>query len=303
LTEEKDMAVLEIGTDEVELVLDARVELGEGPLWDAREQVLWWVDILSGHVHRFDPATGQDRVFDVGQYVGAIALRATEPGLMLAAHEGFVVGGPDGRVKPFVTVELELPGNRMNDGYCDERGRFWAGTMAIAEGPGAGSLYRLNPGGEVTRMLSGVSISNGIDWSSDGRTMYYIDTPTHLVEAFDFDADAGTISNRRTFAAIPDGMGGPDGMIVDADDCLWVGLFGGSHLRRYTPDGEVERIVRLPAANVTKCAFGGPALEELYITTAWHNATPEQRERQPHAGSLFRCQPGVRGREPHRYRG
>ncbi|HEX4214871.1 MAG TPA: SMP-30/gluconolactonase/LRE family protein [Candidatus Dormibacteraeota bacterium] len=297
------MAVLEIGTDEVEVVLDIRAELGEGPLWDAREQVLWWVDILAGHVHRFDPATGQDRVFEAGQYVGAVALRADRPGLVLAAHEGFIVLEPDGQVKPFVTVELELPGNRMNDGYCDERGRFWAGTMAISEGAGAGSLYRLDPGGEVTKMLGGVSISNGIDWSGDGRTMYYIDTPTHLVEAFDCDMDAGIIGNRRTFATIPDGMGGPDGMIVDADDCLWVGLFGGSQLRRYTPDGEVERIVHLPAANVTKCAFGGPALEDLFITTAWHNATPEQREREPHAGSLFRCRPGVRGREAHRYRG
>jgi sugar lactone lactonase YvrE len=286
----------------VDVARDARAELGEGPLWDDRRGVLWWVDIMAGHVHRFDPRTGHDEVFEVGQPVGTVGLRVADEQLVLAVRDGFALLDPATRaVRPLALVEIDQPGNRMNDGYCDARGRFWAGTMAMDERSRGGGLYRLDPSGQVTRMLDGVGISNGINWSLDGRTMYYVDTPTRRVDAFDFEPESGAIANRRALIELGSGEGFPDGLVVDAEGCLWIALWGGWRLQRHHPDGRLDRIVRLPAARVTKPAFAGPDLEDLYVTTAWRGATEAERAEQPHAGSLFHCRPGVSGRPPSRY--
>lgn len=286
---------------EVELVLDLKAELGEGPVWDAERERLIFVDIMRGHVHEFDPVSGRDRILEVGQPVSAVA-PSTRGDWIVAAHGGFYRLNPDtGRVVLLTAVEADQPENRMNDGYVDAHGRFWAGTMSMVKRRRAGSLYRLDADGTVTRHLTGVTTSNGLDWSLDGRLMYYVDTGINRVDVFDFDATRGELSGRRPFAHIPTLAGKPDGLIVDAEGYVWIGLWKGAALHRYTPGGRLDRVVKLPVSLVTKCAFGGPTFEDLYITTAWIGLTAEQRPEQPTAGGLYRLRPGVRGRPAPRF--
>ena len=287
----------------VELVLDAKAELGEGPIWDVSRRQLLFVDIMRGHVHAFDPATGKDRVFEVQQPVGAVACTARGDWL-IAAGRGFSRLDPDtGRITPVAEAAPGRTGVRMNDGYVDRRGRFWAGTLSLERKADQGALYRLDPDGSVHTMLEPVTTSNGIDWSLDGRLMYYVDSRTRRVDVFDFDETSGTISGRRPFLEATTAEGQPDGLIVDAKGGIWVAFWRGGALRRYTPDGQLDRTVVLPATLVTKCAFGGPELQELYITTARIDLTAAEREAQPLAGGLFRMTPGVAGRPPHRFAG
>jgi sugar lactone lactonase YvrE len=248
------------------------------------------VDIMAGLVHRFDPRTEGDRVLEVGQPVGAVVPR-TGGGYALAVRDGFAVAD-DAGVKLVAPVDVERRQIRMNDGACDSRGRFWAGTMHVEEHDAEGSLYRLDPDGTVETILGGVTVSNGIGWSLDDSVMYYVDMPTLGIDAFDFDAASGAVERRRRLATIEDGAGFPDGLVADAEGCLWLALSGGGSVRRYSPDGELLGIVDVPVARVTKPAFGGDDLTDLYITTA---APAEPDPAQPHAGSVFRIDPDVRG--------
>jgi sugar lactone lactonase YvrE len=191
----------------------------------------------------------------------------------------------------------------MNDGKCDPAGRFWAGTMALDERPRAGALYRLDPDGAVHTMLRDVTISNGLDWSDDGRTMYFIDSPTQTVDAFDFDVATGSIANRRTVVRIPIEHGTPDGLALDSDDGVWVSLWGGGAVHRYTATGTLDAIVHVPTPFPTSCTFGGDDLGDLYITTAWIQLAADERAGQPHAGSLFHVRSGARGRPANRFGG
>lgn len=288
---------------DAELALDAKAELGEGPVWDPRAACLYFVDILRGDVHRYEPATRALRTYRVDQSVGALALTEAHD-LVLAVRDGFArLDLGSGRLTMIASVEADRPEHRMNDGNCDRDGGFWAGTMALDEHAGAGALYRLDPDGRVTTMLRSVTISNGLDWTDDGRTMYFIDSPTQSVDVFDVGPSSGAIDNRRTLVRIPPDDGAPDGLTLDADGHLWVALWGGGAVHRYAPDGRLERIVRLPVTYPTSCAFGGADLRDLYITTASMALGPADRERQPEAGGLFRCRPGVAGRAANRYRG
>jgi len=292
-----------ISVSDAELVIDPQAELGEGPVWDAGAGCLWFVDILRGRVHRFDPATNVLRTFEIGMMVGAVA-PAADGDLVLAVHDGFArLDLATGQVTMIVEVEADRPDQRMNDGKCDPAGRFWAGTMALDERAGAGALYRLDPGGCVQTMLRHVSISNGLDWTGDGRLMYFIDSPTQTIDTFDFDLAAGTISNRQTLLRIGPAHGMPDGLTLDADGYLWVSLWGGGGVRRYAPDGRLDSIVRLPTMYPTSCAFGGPDLRDLYITTATIRLSASERAAQPQAGGLFRFRPPVGGRPAHRFKG
>jgi len=287
----------------VELVLDARVRLGEGPVWDDAAAELVWVDILEGIVHRTSPRTGRDVVLDVGRPVGSVGLRRGG-GLVLATDDGFRVHDPGATTTRLIAaVEADDPLTRMNDGKVDPAGRFWAGTMAFDEVSVMGSLYRLDPDGTVTTMLTGVGISNGLDWSADGSTMYFIDSPTRGVDTFRWDGATGTIADRRRLVTIGPDEGKPDGMTLDAEGYLWVACWDGWRVRRYAPDGSFDREIRFPAAHVSSVAFGGPDLDELYVTTAWHMVDPADRAAQPTAGSLFRCRPGVKGLPSARFAG
>ena len=286
-----------------DLVFDARVQLGEGPVWDDRRARLLFVDIMRGHVHEFDPATKTDRILDVGEPVGAVA-SATRGDWIVATQTGFSRLDPEtGVTSPIASIEADRPETRMNDGCVDSRGRFWAGTMGMGGLRERGALYRLDPDGSVTRVLAGVSISNGIDWSPDDRLMYYVDTPTGRVDCFDFDADDGAIRNRRAWVEVPTKLGWPDGLVVDADGYVWLALWEGGALHRYAPDGRLQQVVRFPVTLTTKPAFGGPDLDDLYVTSAWIELDESARAREPLAGAVFRLRSGVRGQRPRRFAG
>lgn len=279
-------------SDGVEVVTAAGAELGEGPVWDARSGGIVWVDITARLIHLTDILSGHTDTIEVSLHVGAVAPRAAG-GFVAALQDGFWVVG-DGRAQRIAAVPEARPGLRFNDGKCDPAGRFWAGTMAYDQAPGAGALYRLDPDGSATLSLDGVTVSNGLAWSADGGTMYYIDTPTQRVDAFSYNPVTGEIRDRRPEINIPPEAGAPDGMTIDAEGGLWIALWGGSAVHRYL-DGRLERVIELPVSQPTSCCFGGEGLDELYITTAWQGLSAETRRAQPLAGALFRVRPGVRG--------
>jgi len=267
--------------------------LGEGPCWDPASGSLYWVDIPAGRVHRLTADDGHVS-WDVGQAVGAVVLRASG-GLVIACRDGFLALDPGtGALAPIAAFPLG-PGIRMNDGACDRAGRMFAGTMADDEAPDRGTLYRLDPDHTVSTVIPRVTVSNGIGWSPDGSRMYYIDSPTRRVDVLDYDPATGAVADRRQFARIEAGQAVPDGLAVDAEGGVWVALWEGGAVLRFGPDGRLRQALELPAARVTSCAFGGPDLETLYITTA---AGPEGS-----GGELFAWQAGIAGLASHAYQG
>jgi sugar lactone lactonase YvrE len=235
--------------------------------------------------------------------VGAVVPRAGG-GAVAALGQGFAhVDLDGGTITPFADLGLDDPSIRMNDAKCDRRGRLWAGTMSETLADGAGALYRLDTDGSIALVVPGVTVSNGLDWSQDDRTMYFVDTLRHGVDAFDFDADSGSLSNRRRLVDVPEREGLADGLTVDADGCIWVALCFGGVVRRYTPDGRLDATVRLPVTMATSCAFGGVGYRTLYITTGTTTLAPDERRRQPLAGSVFHVEPGAEGFPPTPYGG
>lgn len=281
---------------------DTRAILGEGAIW--HEGRLYWVDIEGKSLYIFDPTTSSQRRMQFDSMIGTVVPRESE-GLAVALATGFALVDVDsGEVAPIADPEAHLPGNRFNDGKCDPAGRFWAGTMSYTFDPGAGSLYMLDGRGRVHKMLDRVTVSNGICWSHDGKTMYYIDTPTQRVDAFDFDLETGQIADRRTVIEIPHDDGSPDGMTIDAEGNLWVALWGGYAVVRYDPrTGRRLQQVPVPAGQVTSCAFGGEGLQDLYITSASTGLSAERLAREPLAGALFRTRVDVPGVPAFAYRG
>jgi sugar lactone lactonase YvrE len=280
---------------DAELVCDAQAELGEGPIWDPRRRRLVFVDIHRQQIHEWDPASGDHSVWTTGMAVSAIGLR--ESGGWVAGADGaFVAIDPDGRRVTLVQqVEAAARRTRMNDGAVDPAGRFWAGTMSLDSVAGQGTLYRLDPDASVHAMITPVTTSNGPAWSPDGQRMYFVDTRTRRIDQLDFAVASGSCTNRRTFVDFADGPGRPDGVIVDREGGVWVGLWLGHAVHRYRPDGSLDRVVPLPVACATKCAFGGDDLMDLYITTARAPLDAAARAVQPLAGGLFRVRPGVAG--------
>ena len=282
---------------DVETVVDRRSLVGEGAIWDARRQRLLWVDILGHLLFFYDPATGENRGINLLQAVGTVVPRA-KGGVVVALHNGFArLDTETERMTPIADPEADLPGNRFNDGKCDPAGRLWAGTMAFdgMRDREQGALYCLDADGTVTRKLGRVSISNGIVWSADARTMYFIDTVKNDVRAFDYDLETGTIANERVTVR-NDGDGHFDGMTIDAEGMVWIALFGGGAVKRYDPEtGQHLATIELPVTCVTSCAFGGPDLDQLYVTSASYRLTAAELAEQPLAGSLFRAVPGACG--------
>ena len=289
---------------QVELVVDAHATIGEGSLWNSAGQVLYWVDIMGCKLHVHDPSGDPDRVTDLGQPVGTVVVRASG-GLMLALKDGFAAFDPaSGELDLLHDPEAHLPENRFNDGKCDPAGRFWAGTMAIDPVEGAGALYCMDTDLSVRKMLGQVSISNGIVWSLDGARMYYIDSLRYDVLAYDYDAETGNIDNERIAFRVPREVGLPDGMAIDAEGMLWIAHYDGSKVCRWHPgSGEILQTIELPVSKTTSCAFGGPDLDTLYITSGSLGMTDEEKEREPHAGGLFAARPGCRGVEPFQFGG
>ena len=283
------------------LALDSRADLGEGAIWDPRGKVLRWVDINRQEVHAFDPVTRRDSHVCADQKVGTVVTR-TRGGLVVALADGFyAMDLSSGACTLLARPEGEPEGSRFNDGKCDPAGRFWAGTMAKN---GGGALYCLDRDHRLRRMLDGITTSNGITWSLDASKMYYIDTPTAEIQAFDYDLDSGNIDHKTIAARIKPGDGHPDGMTIDAEGKLWVALWGGYKVVRLDPaNGEMLAEISVPTAHVTSCAFCGADLKDLYITTAMAGLSREMREAQPEAGCIFHARPGVAGVLPYEFAG
>lgn len=279
----------------VEVAVQAHAALGEGPTWDARAGRLIWVDILGSRIHTFDPVSGRRTVLATEQHVGAAKPRAGG-GLVVNLRDGVGLYGPAGSGESpaaagstgtasaggsFRWLHREpVPGRRANDAAVAPDGSLWCGTMRYDEAPGGGTLSRIAPDGTVRPILDDVSVSNGMGWSPDGRRVYYIDSPTRRIDVFDIDDDQLPV-DRSPFVTVEDGF--PDGLTVDAEGGVWVALWDGGAVRRYTPDGELDRVLELPVRRPTACAFGGADLTDLYITTARTGLTAPH----PMSGSLL----------------
>jgi sugar lactone lactonase YvrE len=289
---------------QAELLIDAHASVGEGPIWDADANVLWWVDIMASKLYAYDPETDANREWDVGQHVGTVVQRASG-GLMLALRDGFAAYDPgSGALEMLVDPEAHLSGNRFNDGKCDPTGRFWAGSMAYEDQSDQGSVYRMDTDHSVHRMIGDIGISNGIIWSLDARTMYYTDSLDFAIRAYDYDSATGGIDNERVIIDIPKAMGFADGFTIDEEGMLWVAHYGAGRVRRWNPDtATVLAEIDLPAVGVTACAFGGPGLDQLFITSASLRLSDAEKAQQPHAGGLFVAEVGVRGLAADKYGG
>ena len=285
-----------------EVVVAAGAELGERPVWDHLRSCLVWVDINAGRLHRYRPEEGDQLILELAGGGQPIAIGAAAPrrggGYVLAAADGFRLTGPDGEPE---AGPLRPPGMgpdiRFNDGACDPAGRFWAGTVAADRRLGAGALYRLDPDLTITTMLEGVTESNGLGWSPDGTLFYYIDSgePRPRIRVFGFDPATGELGDSRDLVTFPGDGVVPDGLVVDAAGCLWVALWGGSAVHRYSPDGALLAEFPVPVSQPTCPAFGGPGLSDLYVTTAWEGMGEGERAAQPLAGHLLLGHPGTTG--------
>lgn len=276
---------------EIEIVLDIGNQLGESPVWCDREQVLYWVDIAAGALHRLDPAqAGGHSVHELGRTVACIAL--TESGdLLLGLADGlFRFNVIDATLLPYAQFEADRPENRPNDAAMGRDGRFYLGSMKAApDGVPGGALYRLDPDGHMVRLLDGLHVSNGLAVSPDGGTLYLSDSWKDVRRIWAFDLKDGALSNRRVFFDTTGLPGRPDGGCVDAEGYYWSAAIDGGQLLRISPAGSVDRVIDMPVKKPTKCCFGGPDLDVLYVTSL--GATDDS----PHAGALMALRPGVKG--------
>ena len=287
----------------VECVWPAETTLGEAPFWCPRQKVLYWVDIEGRTVLRIDPRSGHRQVFPQGYEFGCIVKRR---------GGGFIAGTNAGLVylddeleglEIFASPEADIPDNRFNDGKCDRMGRFWVGSTDKNEKDPNGALYRVGAAGDVVRMLSGIVVANGLGWSPDDSTMYFTDSGQGEIYAFDYDLEAGLISNRRVFARVPPEDSMPDGLAVDAEGYVWSAHWGGWRITRYDPLGRVDRVVAMPVPNVTSLAFGGDHLDRMFVTTARLGLNEAQLKEAPLSGGLFEIDAGVAGCEEVSHRG
>lgn len=286
-----------------ECIWDAHALLGEGPLWSMREEALYWVDILGHRLHRYSIREGQ-RTWQFDEEISAVAERANGEGLIVTRRHSFAVFDPStGEMNSLATIETDIPTNRFNDGKCDSLGRFWAGTMDFDCEKRTGSLYRLSPDRTCTQVDSGYVVTNGPAWSADYKTLYHNDSANGCVYAFDFDLESGTVSNKRVFLQFDKTEGSPDGMTTDAEGGLWIARWGASKVTRHAPDGKVLHTVTLPCSQITSCAFGGPGLTTLFITSAANGLSPRQLEQEPLAGGIFALNLGLAGVPANQFRG
>lgn len=291
------MALTTLSGDDVQCVLKWDAIVGESPLWHARERRLYWVDIHGKKLHRFNPDSGHNETFDQPDLVTCVAFRK-RGGLLLTLRKNFAFLDPaTGKLEMLGTVEGDKPGNRFNDGRVDPQGRFWAGTIGDpAWDQPVGSMFRFDADQTVTKMVSEVVCSNGTAWSPDGGTMYHTESFRYLIYAYDFDGEAGTLSNRRVFAEVDRKLGAfPDGLCVDAEGFVWSNQVGIGKVVRYDPAGRIERQILLPVPRAVGCGFGGEDLSTLYITSARETMTLQQLEDAPLSGGVFSVRPGVKG--------
>ena len=283
---------------DIECVVDAKALLGESTYWDPKAVVLWWIDIYAKTIHRFDPAIMQDASYALPDYPGCIAVRE-RGGLVITTSNGFHFFDPEtGRLKSIVDPESEMPDTRFNDGKTDRQGRFWSGSMFEAQGKKPAkiaSLYRLDPDLSVHRIVEGIGCSNGLAWSPDSRTMYFTDSHTPYVWAYEFDPATAEVGARRAYVDLAYMDGIVDGSTVDCDGCYWLTVPFKGKVMRFDPKGKLMRTIEMPTDLPTCCEFGGKNLDVLYVTSATLRRTPEILKDQPLAGGLFALNVGVKG--------
>ena len=290
------------GSASVACVVDAKNILGEVPVWDVAEQALYWVDIEGKLLQRLTPATGAVERWAMPERIACFALRETG-GLIVGFASGIAFYDLETGAIDWIARPDPVPTNRFNEGKCDRRGRFWAGTMDDRLSDHSGSLFRVDPDRTVTKVLGGTGISNSIVWSLDDREFYFADTLDSVIERFDYDAAGGTIANPRRIVDLAGTGISPDGSTIDTEGYLWNAQWDGWRIARYAPDGRLDRIVELPVQKPTSCMFGGPDLRTLYVTSAIWDLTPEQLRDQPEAGGLFALDVGIGGVPEPRFAG
>lgn len=286
----------------VEVACPARAMLGEGPLWDDFADRLRWVDIVGCKLHEYDPVTGIDQRTLLPRPVTAVGLSESGP-LLLALEDRLArLGARDAAPREVNGFRAAVAEVRFNDGKVDPWGGFQVGTMHRKGTEALGSLYRLAPDLTMEERISEVTCSNGLDWCEDRRSFLHVDSVLSRVDVYSTDEATGEITGRRRVLQVP-GPGIPDGLSLDSEGSIWIAMWGGGEVRRLTPDGRVDRIVKLPVTQVTSIAFGGDTLDELFITTARDGLSEGQLASEPHAGDLFWCRPGTSGRPSNRFSG
>jgi len=285
----------------VTCVLPWGAQLGEAPVWIDSEERLYWVDILHPAVHRFDPKTGRNESCDVDKLVSAV-FPSADGSLLVASQDGIErFDFAQGVFTTFAEPEAGLTDNRLNDGKVDAAGAIWVGSMRLDASRPTGGLYRIAVDGAVERKETGITVANGLDWSPDGRTFYFVDTVPGHIYAYDCDPASGTIANRRVFVTIPMEEGRPDGIAVDAEGGVWCAIWDGWRVNRYRADGTLDKVIDLPVPRPTSVAFGGPDLATLYITSARTRLPASTLSEAPLSGGIFACRPGVKGVPAHRF--
>ncbi|MEH1888172.1 MAG: SMP-30/gluconolactonase/LRE family protein [Nostoc sp.] len=275
-------------------VLEARARLGEGPIWDSTQNLLYWVDVYNHRVHQFHPTTGKNSFFDVGDVVGAIATAGADRLIMALRDHLAFLNTQTGVVTPILEIESNLPNNRFNDGKCDSQGRFWFGSMSSLEKPHA-SLYRYDNDGSLHVMETGLTVSNGLGWSPDEKTFYLTDSPHKKIYAYDFNSITGNISNRRICVDLINESFYPDGLTIDSEGNIWSAMWDGWYVIRFNTKGEEILRIKLPVQLPTSCTFGGEDLQTLYITTASVGLSQAEIEKSFSSGDLFALQTDVTG--------
>lgn len=291
-----EKSVEAIKTNEVTVAYQVDAALGEGAIWNHETNELFWIDIEGKSLNMLDPKTKQNRSFSTASHIGIVVPKSKDEALVALVDGIYTMNLNTGQTEIFADMKDVLTGCRLNDGKCDPAGRLWVGSMNWQQEKGKADLFMIQNDRSVTTKIDSVTISNGIVWTKDKKTMYYIDTPTSQIKAYDYDNATGNISNGRVAVEVSPDLGFPDGMTIDAEDMVWVGMWNGNAVIRFNPKtGKLLQKIEVPAHNVTSCAFGGENLETLFITTAKLDMTDEEHKKYPLAGSVFKVNPGVKG--------
>jgi sugar lactone lactonase YvrE len=282
--------------NEVVIAYKTDAALGEGAIWNYETNELYWIDIEGKSFNIFNPTTNKNRSFSTTSQIGTVVPKNNNEALIALTDGIYTINVHTGETSLFLDMKADLVGCRLNDGKCDPAGRLWIGSMHWEQKKGHAKLFSINNKAELNTKIDSVTISNGIVWTADKKTMYYIDTPTSQIKAYDYDNATGNISNERVAVQVAPELGFPDGMTIDEEDMVWVGMWNGNAVIRFNPKtGKVLQKVEVPAHNITSCAFGGKNLDTLYITSAKLDMTEEELKKYPLAGSVFKIVPGVKG--------